>query len=376
MAVYKREQCPKCPSRRRALKPTTPGICPKCGEQMAYSDNWFISFYKAGKEISQVVGPSRKMAEAAHAKQVTAIREGRFFDRSDDYTWTDAVDKFRKWFAANTMPKTIAMYENSLKMLGPHFDQYYLSQITPEMVDDFKSLRLLTVTNSTVNRDLATIKRLFSLMCEEWRLIHHNPLHSVKKLKENPSRIRFLSDDEANKLLAACDKKEGDGRRSTWLRMAVLIALNTGIRKETITSLRWDEVDFKASFIKARTKGEKMTSVPIVPELKEAIESYHKVQKAKTVLSPYLFPSHKDARRPIRADIHGSFDNACKAAGIKDFRFHDLRHTFARNFYKRTRDWKALTTLLSHSDVSITMKIYVNFDDGDLTEAMKRFAGG
>jgi integrase len=309
------------------------------------------------------------MADAAHAKQVTAIREGRFFDKTDDYSWTDAVDKFRKWFSANTMPKTIAMYENSLKMLAPHFDQYYLSQITPEMVDEFKALRMLTVTNSTVNRDIATIKR------EEWRLIHNNPLHSVKKLKENPSRIRFLSDEEAGKLLAACDKKEGDGRRSTWLRMAVLIALNTGIRKETITSLRWDEVDFKANFIKARTKGDKMTSVPIVPDLLSPLLEYQKAEKAKTVLSPYLFPSHKDARRPIRADIHGSFDNACNTAGIKDFRFHDLRHTFAKNFYKRTRDWKALTTLLSHSDVSITMKIYVNFDDGDLTEAMKRFAG-
>lgn len=373
MAVFKFEKCPKCLYRRRTTKPTAPAVlCPKCGEQMAYSD-WNISFYSAGREIFQAVGPSKKLADAAHAKQITAVREGKFFDKAEDYTWKDAVDKFRKWFTANTQPKTAAMYENSLKMLSPHFSEYSLSQITPELVDDFKTTRMETVTNSTVNRDIATIKRLFSLMCDEWRLIHNNPLHAVKKLKENPSRIRFLSDEEATSLLAACNKQKGDGRRSSWLRLAVLIALNTGIRKESITSLMWSEIDFKAGFIKAGTKGGKMTSVPIVPDLRTALEAYQKEEKAKPVLSPYLFPSHKGQGRPIRADIHGSFDNACVTAKIKDFRFHDLRHTFARNFYKRTRDWKALTTILNHSDVSITMKIYVNFDEGDLTAAMKIF---
>lgn len=371
MAVFKVEKCPLCKYHRRSTAGA--GVCPKCGAAMVLSDNWYITYSKAGREIMEAVGPNRKTAEAVLAKQKTAIIEGKYFDKADDYTWDTAVDKFRKWYEVHTAPKTQAMYANSLKMLEPHFGEYYLSQITYEMVDDFKALRLMTVTNSTVNRDIATLKRLYSLMCDEWHLIRHNPMTAVKKLKENPSRVRFLTEREIARLIAACDKKAG--RRSTWLKLAVLIALNTGMRKETITSLMWSEIDFAGGFIRAETKGGKKTNVPLGGELLAELEALRKERRSGKVLSTYLFPSHTDPRKPIRSDIHGSFDNACETAGIKDFRFHDLRHTFAKNFYQRTHDWKALTTILNHSDVSITMKIYINFDEGDLSAAMRVFNG-
>jgi len=375
MAIFKFEKCPSCLYRRRVAKPTKPESCPKCTTTMLYSDNWYISFSSAGKELLQSVGPSKKEAEAAHAKQIVSVREGKFFPKAKEYTWEEAVKKFRTWFKANVAEKTALMYENSLKMLDPHFSEYTLRQITPEMMDEFKTIRSENVTNSTINRDIATVKRMYSLMCDEWKLIDYNPVRVVKKLKENPSRIRFLTDEEKTKLLAACTKGKGDGRRSMWLRLGVLIALNTGMRKEAITSLKLTEIDFHTRFIRAATKGGKITTTPINDVLFPELWAYCEARKQEKIASPYLFPSKDSSLVPIRADIHGSFNRACEKVEIKDFRFHDLRHTFARDFYKKTKDWKALSQILNHSDVSVTMRIYVNFDERDLTEAMNVFIG-
>jgi integrase len=329
-----------------------PGNCRKCGEKMRYLDNWYISFTAGGKEILQAVSPNRRLAEAVLAKKKTEVREGKFFQTAKDYTWDEGVKKFRTWFLANTSINTQRMYENCLKMLEPHFGEYTLRQITAEMVENYKMLRSESVTNSTINRDIATIKRLYSLMSDEWKLLNYNPVRSVAKLSENPSRIRFLTHDEETALLAACESSS-----SRWLRLGVMIALNTGLRKETITSLMFSEIDFQARFIRAKTKGGKSTNVPMNDIIYKELWEYCEEQKSRKIVSPYLFPSQTSSMKPIRADIHDSFDRACKKAGIENFRFHDLRHTFARKFYKRTHDWKALSQILNHSDVSVTMRI-------------------
>lgn len=379
MAVFKLERCPQCRYQKRSVKLSTPGVCPKCSAEMAYSESWYISYYKGGRERLEAVGKSKRLAEAVEAKKKTEIIEGKHLDKAADCSWHEAVKKFRTWFVTNTKPKTARMYENSLKILAAHFGDYSLSQIDAEKVEKFKQIRLETVTNSTVNRDIATLKRLYALMCDEWHLIPNNPMHAVKKLKENPSRMRFLTADEETKLLSACYQRK-KGPPSRWLGLAVLTALNTGMRKEAITSLKKSEIDFSARFIRAATKGGKTTSVPINDILYAALTDYLLEQKKEEdksgIVSLYLFPSPRDARKPIREDIHKGFDTACRMAGIEDFRFHDLRHTFARNFYKRTHDWKSLSMILNHSSVAITMAIYVNFDDNDLTEAMKAFEAG
>jgi len=368
MSIYKWEKCPACLTKRRVSKPTVPRPCSKCGGKTQYSENWYISYTYNGKEVSQVVGQSRKLAEAALAKQKTAIREGKFFSKRADLEWQEAVCKFATWYRANTSRNTQLMYDNCIKQLTEHFGHCTLRQITPEMIEAYKALRSETVTNSTINRDIATIKRLYALICDEWYLMDYNPTRAVKKLKENPSRVRFLTEEEKRRLLDACRKSE-----SQWLYMGVLIALNTGMRKEAITSLKFAEIDFASRFIRATTKGEKITQVPINDALYVELLKYCEERKKEPIASPYLFPSPNSSLKPIRPDIHISFDRACRAAGISDFRFHDLRHTFARDFYRKTKDWKALSQILGHSDVSITMKVYVNFTEDDLAEAMQRF---
>jgi len=231
------------------------------------------------------------------------------------------------------------------------------------MVEAFKAERSTQVTNSTLNRDLATIKRLFSL-AEEWGMVEVNRILKVKKLQENPARTRNLTEEEVSRLITSC----GPG----WLKLAVTLAVDTGMRKTPIFTLRRQEIDFDKNIIEKESKGGKTIRVPMTDRVRTALQNYIREQKV-IPQGGYIFPSRDNPSRPVRIDSDTSFKRACRVAGIKDLRFHDLRHTFATLFYQRTKDWKALQDILGHSDISITMKVYTHLKEDHLQEAMERF---
>jgi len=371
MAVFKIERCPACNYRHFEPKPKkTPRKCPRCGSRMSYTKNWYISWQIYGRKYIRSIGPSKTAAVAALGKIKAEIEEGRFLQRLPETPWHEAVEMFRQWFRTNKKPKTQQMYENSLNVLSEYFGHLTLNQITPSMVEDFKARRAkdtrpvrkgketiyVPISPATINRDLATLKRLFSL-AEDWGLVSTNKIHRIKLLKENNKRLRFLTDQEIDALLQACD--------SPHLRLAVRIALETGLRKDAILTLRWSEVDFKNHMIHKKTKGDKTVHIPMTELLEKELKAWKQFHK---VLSPYVI-TYKG--QPVK-DIKRSFATACRKAGIEDFRFHDLRHTFASHFLMRTKDLKTLQEILGHSDITTTMR-YAHLLDEHKKEAMKRF---
>lgn len=376
MAVFKLAKC-SCGYLKNAPKPgKEAGACPKCSKPMRYLDNWYISYQVNGKKYVEAVGSQKRDAEAALGKIKGNIKEGRFFDKAPSTSWPKAVDLFRAWFQTNVKSHTVRMYENSLKVLGEHFERYTLDKISAPMVERFKSERASQVivlnegqpnetsrqiSAATVNRDLATLKRLFSL-AEQWGLVEVNKIRKVRLLKENNARIRYLTADEEKRLLAKCTTPH--------LYLAVLIALNTGLRKEGIFTLRWSEVDFTHNKITKVVKGDKKVHIPLTAALREALLE----KKRDTVLSQFVLPSDRK-QGSAYTDLKKSFAHALRAARIKDFRFHDLRHTFATNFLRRTKDINALREILGHSDLKMTMR-YAHILDEHIKEAMETFEKG
>ena len=360
MAIFKRARCGACGFNRREPKQgRTIAPCPKCSGSMLLMENWYIDYRLHGKQCTEAVGPSKKEAEDALSKIKTSIREGRFFDKASSTPWEEAVEQFIAWGKANVKATTVRMYRNSLKNMEPHFERYTLDKITPHMVEQFKAMRLAKgVKPATVNRDLATIKRLFSLS-EHWGLVEMDRVRKVKLLKENNERLRYLTANEEANLINAC--------QTPHLRLAVLIALNTGLRKDGVFTLKWSEVDFELNRISKLVKGDKRVYIPLTPALRDALLD---AKKGK-VLSQYALPSPKCAGEPC-TDLKRGFSMALRAARIKDFRFHDLRHTFATNFLRRTKDINALREILGHGDLKMTMR-YAHILDEHLREAMDVF---
>lgn len=379
MAVFKLAVC-ECGNRKRDPKPTKkPPLCPKCGADMTYRDNWYISYQVAGSKRTEAIGPQRRLAEDALAKKRVEIREGRFFDKLKDISWEDAKKIFCRWMQTNVRPNTIKQYDNSLSVLDKYFSGKTLMKIGAEDIEAFKIERLQAgkyvgkkdkrrdVTHATVNRDLAVIKRVFSL-CEEWGKIEYNKIAKVKLLNEGEGRTRFLTEEEIKRLL------EEAKNVSSRLHMAVTIALDTGLRKETILTLQWSDIDFNQNEIKKESKGGKIVRVPLTERLKSTLLAWRQEQW-KAVASPYVIPSAINPNEPTRVDSFKSFRSACKKAGIENFRFHDLRHTFASHFLMKTRDLRALQEILAHSDIKTTMR-YAHLLDEHKKRAMEVFEKG
>jgi len=125
-----------------------------------------------------------------------------------------------------------------------------------------------------------------------------------------------LEKEEIVELLENCIKH---------LRPIVVLVLNTGMRRGEVLNLKWRDIDVKRGIIHLeKTKNDEGREVPINEQVKTAL-----IRVRKHPDSPYIF--HKKDGSPI-GDIKKSFFTALKKSGIKCFRFHDLRHTFASQF--------------------------------------------
>jgi integrase/recombinase XerD len=361
--VFKIAKCSKCNYSRWESSPKTqPGTCPKCMTVMHYFDNWYFAYYNKGRKYVQAGAPQKRVTEDMLFKTRVEIREKRFFDKIPETPWADGTANMLSWVKTNTKPATARMYENSIKALTPKFKHFTLNEIDKGDVEQYKTYRQAQgVTNATVNRDIATIKRLCSLAVDA-KLLDTNKIIGAKLLPEPKGRVRFLTEAEIDGLLAQCTLP--------YLRMAVVIALETGLRKDGCFTLKWS--DISNGSIHKSVKGDTVVHIPVTPTLERELAVY---RSGLEVVSPWVIPSPDDCRTHMGVTAHKGFDAACTRAKITDFRFHDLRHTFSSHFIMRGGDLKTLQDLLGHADMKMTMR-YAHVLDQHKRDQMDKFEQG
>lgn len=151
-------------------------------------------------------------------------------------------------------------------------------------------------------------------------------------MREPKGRLRFLTEQEAERLVECCAEH---------LRPIVVTALNTGLRLEEILKLKWEEVDFKNQIVYVtNSKNGEQRQVPMNNTLTEALQG---VKLGKP--SPWVFCN--DNGQPYTR-ITRSLERAKRKAGIEDFHFHDLRHTFASRLVMRGVDLVTVKELLGY----------------------------
>ena len=147
-------------------------------------------------------------------------------------------------------------------------------------------------------------------------------------------------------------RKVGKGVNQTFLRLRliVLTALTTGMRIAEIFGLKWDDLMFAEGLIavRAKLKGGRMRYVPMSPELAAEFKRYPAVLGEERIL-----PSQPSAQRE-RQRVDKSFETILELAGITDFRFHDLRHTFASWYMMNGGDLYELAKILGDSNIKMT----------------------
>jgi integrase len=186
--------------------------------------------------------------------------------------------------------------------------------------------------------------------------LQRNPAGEVEVRRPDDARERYLSEGELARLKRALD--DNRYRRGTKdlnqtilrMRLIVLIALTTGMRVSEIFGLRWSDVMYGEGLlaVRAKLKGGKMRYVPMLPEVASELERYPVM-----ISDDRVFPPRKGARG-VRRRLEGSFEDLLKRAKISNFRFHDLRHTFASWFMMSGGNLYELARILGHSNIKMT----------------------
>lgn len=210
-------------------------------------------------------------------------------------------------------------------------------------------------TPATVNRYVATLSALMTYAIKEHSppLLTTNPVGSVTRKTEAKGRTRFLSDDERARLLDACDK-------SPWrpLRALALLAITTGARRSEMTTLRWADVDLVTGRALVRkSKNHEQRLLILAGEALKAVKmlATERDEKPEDERSEFVFPNPSGQPGAIKFfddDWHAAMD----AAGLKDFRFHDLRHTTASYLAAQGRSLLEIADVLGHKTLAMVKR--------------------
>ncbi|MEI5998936.1 tyrosine-type recombinase/integrase [Paraburkholderia bengalensis] len=229
------------------------------------------------------------------------------------------------------------------------------------------------VTPATMNSKLNKLKGLLRHAAAT-KVISENPAATVTKSDEGPERVRWLQHDETQRLYRALNEREvhlwserarinADPHHgpvfephhpfADYVKPAVLLALNTGLRRKEQLSLRWDDIDLHARTVTVRTsKTKRSRVVPINDELLTVLSAWRSQCCSGNVHQMLVFPNAVgDVRRDIKA-----FDDIRRAAKIRTFRWHDLRHTFATWAVAGGAPLDVVSRWLGHSRIEQTMR--------------------
>jgi integrase len=299
-----------------------------------------------------------KEAQAKLENQRKAIRDGKEpepIKKVPIFTFAQLAIEYTAWCERQ---RSIRSKKGFIFQLVDKFGNIQLRHFNTKMLEQFQSERLLKGNRqvkqgdewvflpnkpATINRLMATIKHMFHKgyqweMCGEETL---KRVRQVKLLEENNRRLRYLSREECAELVSKC--KDVTGK-------IVMAALNTGMRKGEILSLKWENVDMKHGFVLLdRTKNGERREIPINEDFKAVLQSL-----TRQLDVPYVFFDTMTGK-PYQ-DVKRSFSTACRQAGIHDFHFHDLRHTFASHLIMAGADITTVSKLLGHKSLTMTLR--------------------
>jgi len=288
---------------------------------------------------------TKHQAFQAETKIRNEIFEGKYGTFQSSRTFREFVEKdFLPWARDNKRS-----WRNDFSRIKPlleFFGSKKLADIGSFMIEIYKvkrsktkTLRGETRSRTTVNRELQLLSRVLSMAVTN-RELRTNPWLEVRKFKGEVRRKRYLlPDEEARQALV--------GRRGH-LRLIVIVALHTGMRRGEILRLRKKDLDFHRGEIQvSKTKTDRDREIPMTPTLERELKTH-----CALLNSDFLFANPK-TKLPI-TDIKHAFDSACEEAGIREFWFHDLRHTAATRMAERGVDPFTIAAIMGHTDINMT----------------------
>lgn len=275
-------------------------------------NHWWIDVVAPnGQRIRRSTGSDKEeLAQEYHDKlKVELWRVYRLGERMR-HTWNEAVVR---WLKEQSHKATIETDKIHLRWLDRFLKDVYLDAINRDLIDKITEYkRAEGVSNATVNRVLEVLRAILRKCVNEWEWLDRAPF--IKMLKEPTRRIRFITQNEAQRLIACLPEHLAD--------MAAF-SLATGLRRANVTGLQWSQIDLARRLAWIHPDQAKARKAIAVPLNAEAVLL---IRKQTGKHSVFVF-SYKG--KPVYQVSTKAWYKALKTAGIEEFRWHDLRHTWA-----------------------------------------------
>jgi integrase len=315
------------------------------------SPNWWASYIDASsKRVRRSTGTKdRKEAEALLAKWRLESHRERNWGEQPSRTFEELMVGYLTASRADKRPWGHRRDLDATRHLREHLGGMELHEVTPAVLRRYVDQRRAEVSASTVNRELAVLSSAINYARREWEWDIPNPVPG-RKLREPEGRVRWITREEATRLLEEAGRESQAGHLPDFIRLA----LNTGCRKGELLGLQWQRVDLQAGLIYLEadnTKTRRRRSVPLNANALAAMESRSRFRALHCPDSEWVF-CHADGRRI--GDVKRSFAKACERSGILDFRVHDLRHTCAAWLVTAGVGLTEVRDLLGHTTVTMT----------------------
>jgi len=242
-------------------------------------------------------------------------------------TLADLIDRFvSDYLPIKPNSKDAEGTKAQLDWWKTHYGHVTLDKLLPDVIAEARGQLALRksrlgkpLSGATINRYLAALSAVCKWAWKELRWLPSNPVLSVTKAQESEGIVRFLSDEERRALLAACKASANPN-----IYLAVILALATGVRYDNLRSLRWEDVDWDRWTLQLdETKNGTARHVPLVGAAQRVLKEH--LDRDPTG-EGWVF---KGAHDFTPADLNSPWRAVRSAAGLTDFRFHDLRHTTA-----------------------------------------------
>lgn len=326
---------------------------------------WWARAQRKGVEYrASLETRNRSAAEKRFRIWVKELEDSQWGDKPRR-TYNEASARFIREHLTTLKPSTAKRYGDSLKHLSLHFGGMMLHEIKSETLSQFETIRRSEgVTAATIRRDLTALSGIFTSAIDwEWIDDGRNPvLPYVRKrakrgLSEAPPRTRYLSVFEEAKLLAAATEAP---------RVAIQLAIDTGLRREELFSLQWSQVDMIRRVIAttSNTKNGKVRHVPLPPRSAQILAQLPRYRESPFVLTN---PTTKTRYTQMEKGLK----SAMRRSGVAGICWHDLRRTAGCRWLQRDGKTMAeVSIMLGHGDVRITSQRYAFLDGEKVAESL------
>lgn len=323
---------------------------------------WTVAVRRKGAKPLKKTFSRKTDADTWAREREAEIEQGRHFAAYEARRKTvgDAIDRYLKEVMPHK-PKSRKQQTPQLEWWKDQLGHLLLADVSRSAIVEARDKLLEKRSPSTANRYMAVLSHLFTKCVREWEWLARNPVESIARLREPKGRVKWLEDDERNALLDACKESKDPN-----LYPVVVLALSTGCRKQEILDLRWRDVDFdRKRILLEDTKNSESRAVPLIGHAHQVLQQHRSRRKEDC---DFVFPC---ASKPVPADIDRPFAEARDKARLKDFRFHDLRHTAASYLAMSGATTAEIAAVLGHKTLAM-VKRYAHIGDSHVSGIVEK----